>query len=953
LGFRHAISRLGRLAAAALIALSSVVPPAGAQNLLPPSLPPTLPGGVPLPGLPAGSQGDILQRILDAAGGRVPASGDPVAPPAYPGAPPAGRAPSPFLMPGAPPAGPLPADPGEPLSNTEAFFAARLPEQQPPLRQFGYDTFRNLAPIPGTQGVVVGALPEDYVLGRDDEVVIAIRGRSRQSLSLRVGRDGTIALPDLAPFPAAGRTLRELRADIEARAARELGGSEAFVSIGQTRQIGIFVAGEVVRPGLVPLPALASLLDALGAAGGIRRTGSLRAVRVEGPGGARTVDLYAAIAGAPGRPDLSLREGERVVVPPLGGVVALGGDVTRPAIYELPPGAAAAPLSAMLSLAGGTLRPAGNRFLSTGTDAGGRRAMAELAPGSAVRRGDAILTQPGTDATSGGLRLAGHVAAPVTRGVGPRGAGLRALLADPRVIRPDPYVRLGVVWRTDERTRARRFIAFDLGRVMTGEAELPLREGDEVILLAQSDTLWLASPAVQRALRGEAAPPAAPAQGGAYPPSPLPGATGFPAAAGPALPGAAPGQPMAHAASMAALPAPAQDCPALTALAVAARSSPLRFAHARSAGFPDIGAPGCPQLFVDYPALLPYLLDQSVLLAGEVRLPGLYPVLDDTGLDMVLAAAGGAADTADLSAVEFAREPLENAGAIPLSRTRLDLRSRNYAAIRLSPRDAVRIPRGFGDRDTGPVTLVGEFLRPGTYDIRRGERLSELLARAGGLTAQAYPYGAVFTRESVRQRQQEGFQRTARELESSLIQVAAGQAVAGSRAGGVDLGNAIQAGQALAGSLREARAAGRMVVEANPVVLASRPQLDVLLEPGDLLVIPKRPNEVTVVGSVLNPGSLQFSSGWRASQYVRAAGGEQRFADISRAFIVLPNGQSVPAGLGSWQAGGPPIPPGSLVVVPQDPSPYETWGFIRDITAVLGQISVSAAALAVISRQAN
>ncbi|MFC7738982.1 hypothetical protein ACFQX4_25050 [Roseomonas sp. GCM10028921] len=59
----------------------------------------------------------------------------------------------------------------------------------------------------------------------------------------------------------------------------------------------------------------------------------------------------------------------------------------------------------------------------------------------------------------------------------------------------------------------------------------------------------------------------------------------------------------------------------------------------------------------------------------------------------------------------------------------------------------------------------------------------------------------------------------------------------------------------------------------------------------------------------------------------------------------------MPAALGSWQSGGPPIPPGSLVVVLQDPSPYETWGFIRDLTSVLGQISISSAALAVISKQ--
>lgn len=307
----------------------------------------------------------------------------------------------------------------------------------------------------------------------------------------------------------------------------------------------------------------------------------------------------------------------------------------------------------------------------------------------------------------------------------------------------------------------------------------------------------------------------------------------------------------------------------------------------------------------------------------------------------------------DLSTVELSREPAENTGTLPLTRLALDLRSRNFAAVRLSPRDAVRLPRGFADRDSGPVTLTGEFLRPGSYDIRRGERLSEVIARAGGLTPQAYPYGAVFSRESVRLRQQDGFNRSAREMEQGLMQVAAGQAVVGVRGnngGGADLGGAIAAGQALANSLRTARAAGRMVVEANPVVLAGRPELDVLLEPGDLIAIPKRPNEVTVVGSVLNPGSLQFASGWRAADYVRATGGQQRFADPTRAFVVLPNGQSTPAGLGAWQMGGTPVPPGSLVVMPQDPSPYETWGFMRDATQVLSQIALSTAALAVIVR---
>ncbi|MFZ4407362.1 MAG: SLBB domain-containing protein [Paracraurococcus sp.] len=896
--------------------------------LSPPALPSTLPGGLPLPGLPPVAQQDILQRILDAGAGRPVAS------------PPPAIAYAPSSAPAAPTPPPVAEEPPSPA---EAFFAARgaaqpclpAPCTPAPLRQFGYDSLRG-QPAGQPAGIGFGTLPEDYLLGRDDEVVLAFRGRSRQTLSLRVGRDGMLLPPDLAPVPAAGRTLRELRADLEARAARELGGSEVFVSIGQVRQIAVFVGGEVARPGLQPLTSMASVLDALVAAGGVRRTGSLRAIRVEGGGTRRSIDLYPVIAGEGTTPDPRLREGERILVPPLGGVVAIGGEVTRPGIYELPAGVAQAPLTALLRLAGEPLRPTGNRFLLQGTDAEGRRSLREIGPRDALHRGDALRVEPGSDVMAQDLRLAGHVVAPVLRAAGGRARTLRGLLADPRLVRADPYPRLGLVWRTDARNRTRQFLPFDLGRVLQGQADLALLEGDEVILLGLPDVLFLASPGVQQAIRGDAQDPGQLAQVAAPGALPLPGAAGMPGT--PPPPAAAPPP-----------PAPSANCPALVQLTVAAQASRQRFAHARAAGFPDFGLLPCPQLFLDYPTLLPFLLDQSVLLTGEVRLPGLYPILNDTGLDAVLAAAGGATDTADLANLELAREPAEQTATLPLSRTLLDLRSRNFAAVRLSPRDAVRLPRGFGDRDTGPVTLMGEFVRPGVYDIRRGERLSEVIARAGGLTPQAYPYGAVFSRESVRQRQQEGFARTARELEQGLMQVAAGQAVAGMR-GSTDLSGAIQAGQALAGSLRNARAAGRMVVEANPVVLAGRPDLDVLMEPGDLVAMPKRPNEVTVVGAVLNPGSLQFATGWKAVDYVRAAGGEQRFADGGRGFVVLPNGQSTPAGLGGWQSGGPPVPPGSTVVVPQDPSPYETWGFLRDVTQVLSQVALSSAALAVIVR---
>ena len=285
-----------------------------------------------------------------------------------------------------------------------------------------------------------------------------------------------------------------------------------YLSLGQLRQIAVFVGGEVQRPGMQALTPLASVLDALAATGGVRRTGSLRAIRVEGPAGRRIVDLYPVIAGDGGAtPDLSLREGERVLVPPLGGAVAVGGEVTRPGVYELPAGAASAPLAAVLALAGQPLRPAGNRFVLDTTDGAGRRSLHEIGPRDVLRRGESPRVEPGTDVVAGRIRLAGHVAAPLTRAAGGgRAASLRAPLSDPRLVRPDPYPRLGVVWRTDAQTRTRRFLPFDLARVLRGGADLRLAEGDEMVLLGQADVLWLASPGVQQALRGDAGPVEAP-----------------------------------------------------------------------------------------------------------------------------------------------------------------------------------------------------------------------------------------------------------------------------------------------------------------------------------------------------------------------------------------------------------------------------------------------------------
>ncbi|MBM3556511.1 MAG: polysaccharide biosynthesis/export protein, partial [Alphaproteobacteria bacterium] len=239
------------------------------------------------------------------------------------------------------------------------------------------------------------------------------------------------------------------------------------------------------------------------------------------------------------------------------------------------------------------------------------------------------------------------------------------------------------------------------------------------------------------------------------------------------------------------------------------------------------------------------------------------------------------------------------------------------------------------------VLRAGEFKRPGLYEIRRSEKLSELIARAGGITPQSYPYGAIFTRESVRKSQQAALRRAARELNAAILYSAGQKSVN-------PVG--VQQATSVAQQLEEIEAVGRVVIEADLTVLQARPDLDVLLEPGDRLFMPKRPSFVIVVGDVLSPGAQQFIAGKKADQYIRQAGGYQKSADEDRVFVVYPNGEAKPLALSIWNYTPSMVPPGSTIIVPKEPAPFDLYTAVRDTTALVGQIAVTAASLAVINR---
>ena len=122
----------------------------------------------------------------------------------------------------------------------------------------------------------------------------------------------------------------------------------------------------------------------------------------------------------------------------------------------------------------------------------------------------------------------------------------------------------------------------------------------------------------------------------------------------------------------------------------------------------------------------------------------------------------------------------------------------------------------------------------------------------------------------------------------------------------------------------------------------THPELDLLLESGDRLYIPRRDLTVRVTGEVLSPASLQFRDRKNAADYIQQAGGFTYNADIDRAFVIYPDGAAQPLEVSAWNFNPIKIPPGSTIVVPRDPEPFDFIQSAKDVSQILSNLAVTA-----------
>ena len=213
----------------------------------------------------------------------------------------------------------------------------------PGKRIFGQDFFsrENLTFAPN----VNMPTPANYVLGPGDEVIIDVWGDSELNVRYTVTPDGYITVPGLGRIQLSGMNIDQATGRIRNEFSgiySDLNSSQPrtflALSVGNTRTIKVNVMGEVTTPGTYTLTSFSSAFHALYAAGGITPIGSLRNIRVfRGGRVAATVDLYEYLLKGNNMNDISLQEGDIVMVDPYVGLARIAGEVKRPMKYEMRP----------------------------------------------------------------------------------------------------------------------------------------------------------------------------------------------------------------------------------------------------------------------------------------------------------------------------------------------------------------------------------------------------------------------------------------------------------------------------------------------------------------------------------------------------------------------------------------------------------------------------------------
>tara|TARA_Y100001001_G_scaffold160923_2_gene184425 strand:+ start:557 stop:3121 length:2565 start_codon:yes stop_codon:yes gene_type:complete len=750
------------------------------------------------------------------------------------------------------------------------------------LEPFGYDLF---AGSPTTFAPVTEIpVPAEYTMGPGDVLNVQLWGNQNQQLELPVSRDGTIDFPERGPVTVAGLTFEQARDHIIQLVSEQYIGVKAAVSLGELRSIRVFVLGEARTPGSYSVSSLSTITNALYVSGGIKKTGSLRNVQHKRNGKLLgTLDLYDLLLAGDTSADARLQAGDVIFIPSVGSRAGIDGEVYRPALYEIEPDTT---LQQLIKLAGGLTPqayPQVTRIERTNEEFLRIISEADLTQSSGkqarVKSGDRVSVASIADVTGQYVEIQG---AATRTGKFAWVPGMRVssiirnLDADLLRFADTNYA---AIVRTDPETQRISVLNLELRAAVTSPGssnDLILQEKDKLLLFTD---------------RGKVS-------------STIEENSNSPGVSDEKRQELAKMRERAEGNTREALFAPV-----------------LKRLKAQAG---------------------PYSPQQTMRISGPVRYPGEYPLPTTRSVKDAIFVAGGLRDSASMYSAELARRYTDDAGVEQTEIIEIDLAKvmKGQSDNRLQSRDRLLIKSipAFGANRT--ITLEGEVRYPGEYTFRDGETLKEVLERAGGLTDNAFPRGAVFTREKLRQLEAQRLREAEERLQGDLLGVQLeGDSFGGQNAQRVD------EVKGLLEDVQSSRPVGRMVIDL-PSVLADSDYQKILLQDGDELSVPGIPQSVSVFGEVQFPTSHLHSEGLTVDDYLERSGGPTRQADEDRVYVVKADGSVMLPEKSAWFGSrSQQLQPGDTIIVPIDVDRLNQLELWTNVSQIVYQMALGAAAV--------
>lgn len=829
------------------------------------------------------------------------------------------------------------------------------------LKPFGYELF---AGNPTTFAPATNIpVPANYIMGPGDTVIIQMYGQRNVTHELAITREGMLMFPEVGPISVTGLSFGEMRDQIQNVVANQLIGQNASVTMGALRSINIFVLGEAYRPGSYTVSSLSTMTNALFVSGGVTSVGSLRTIRLMRNGELVTeLDLYDLLLRGDTSGDARLQPGDVIFIPPIGTTVGIAGEVKRPAIFELRGGETAAQA---LALTGGFLPTAYPRAsrIERINDRGERTLIdvdlsTQSAPNIVVSDGDVIQVASVLDQVESVVMLQGHV----QRAGGFQWRdGLRVSDVVPSVtdLMPNPDLDYALIAREIQPTRRIELIYVNLGAAIASPgsvADIAFQPRDQLLTFGASlDRQEQVADLLQR-LRDQATfdnpPLIVNVRGNVRFPGEYPLVRDMSAADAISFAGGLRASTeldylllerrVDRRGNIQVQPISINPQTLQSDTPILLQELDELIVFNANASREELLASTLQKLRNQSTATNP---TQIVAVAGQVRFPGNYPLVQGFTVADLIEVAGGLTESAETREAEITRFDAEPSVGREIGHVVINLRGegQNGRSLQLSPFDQLVVRQMPNWTDNETVTIGGEVNAPGTYSITKEDTLSSLIARAGGLTNYADARAAIFLREELRENEQRMLNDFRDRLERDIVTRSLQQTTnEETRVQGG--GNVTE----LLDRITNVTATGRLVIDL-PTIIAHNDgakSRDVILRAGDRLLIPRTQQEVSVVGEVNRPTSHLFVAGLSASEYINSSGGFTDDADKSNVYIIKASGEVVPYGGARWFfQQRDRLEAGDSIIVPFDayqPSNLYVW---RNISQILFNISTTILAI--------